>query len=62
MYITTELKLRFIDTPPHGIGLLHLLPSKCREAIDVDVPAVFSEAVAFYSEDLPHPTLNTECG
>ena len=56
-HVTTELKLRFMNTPPHGMGLLHLLPTKCREAIDVDVPAVLSEAVAFYSEDLPHPTI-----
>ena len=56
-HVTTELKLRFMDTPPHGIGLLHLLPTKCREAIDVDVPAVLSEAVAFYSEDLSHPII-----
>ena len=45
------------ETPPHGIGLLQLLPSKGREAIDVDVPAVLSDSVAFYSEDLPHPAI-----
>ena len=42
-HVTTELKQRFIETPPHGIGLLQLLPSKGREAI--------------YSEDLPHPAI-----
>ena len=35
---------------------IHLLPSKCREAIDVLDPAVLSEAVAF-SEDLPYPAI-----
>ena len=56
-HVIIQLRQRFIDTPPHGIGLLHLLPSKCREAIDVNVPAVLSEAVTFYSEDLPHPVM-----
>ena len=56
-HVTTELKQRFIETPPHGIGLLQLLPSKGREAINVDVPAVLSDSVAFYSEDLPHPAI-----
>ena len=56
-HVTLELKQRFIETPPHGIGLLHLLPSACREASDANIPAVLCEAVAFYSEDLPHPVI-----
>ena len=56
-HVTLELKQRFIETPPYGIGLLHLLPSACREATDANIPAILSEAVAFYSEDLPHPVI-----
>ena len=56
-HVIMELRQRFMDTPPHGVGLLHLLPSKCREAIHVNVPAVLSEAVTFHSEDLPHPVM-----
>ena len=41
-HVIAELKQRFIESPPHGIGLL---PSKCRETKDIDVPEVLAQAV-----------------
>ena len=48
----------FIDSPPYGIGLPHLLPSQC-STVSVDhheigLPEKLSQTVHFYKEGLPH--------
>ena len=44
----------FLDISSHGIGLLHLSPSKCCSSdTQVQVPAVLFQAADFYEHDMP---------
>lgn len=57
-HVVAELQDRFLDISFHGIGLLHLSPSKCCSSdAEVQVPAVLSQAVDFYASDLPHAVM-----
>ena len=57
-HVIAELKQRFLDNPPHGIGLLHLLPSQCRvETNDIEIPEVLAQAVDSYRHDLAHAVM-----
>ena len=59
MHGLSQLKERFLDSPLHGIGLLHLLPNQC-QSIDNDakIPEDLLKTVDFYGFDLPHPALS----
>lgn len=57
-HVIAELKQRFLDNPPHGIGLLHLLPSQCRvETNGIKIPEVLAQAVDSYRHDLAHAVM-----
>ena len=57
-HVISELNVRFVDNPPHGIGLLHLLPSQlcaCSTSTNnFEVPENLKCTVDFYKDDLPH--------
>ena len=55
----SQLKERFLlDSPLHGLGLLHLLPNQCQSTVyEVKIPDDLLKAVDFYNSDLPHPVL-----
>ena len=54
----SQLKERFLDSPLHGLGLLHLLPNQCQSTVDeAKIPDDLLKAVDFYNSDLPHPVL-----
>ncbi len=57
-HTVSQLKGRFLDSSPHGIGLLHLLPSQCCSSENEDeIPQVLSQAVDFYKGDMPHSVM-----
>lgn len=54
----SELQSRFVDNSSHLVGLLYLLPSQCSNlTLDEGIPSHLTEAVKFYSNDLPHSIL-----
>ena len=55
-HVVSELQDRFINNSAHdtACGLMQLLPQKCVASNGV-LPTQLSEAVQFYSDDLPHP-------
>lgn len=58
-HAASELKGRLLNSSPHSIGLLHLLPSQCcsSEAED-EIPQVLSQVVDFYKgNNMPHPII-----
>lgn len=58
LHAVSELKGRFLDSSPHGVGLLHLLPSQCCGSENEDeIPQVLSQAVDFYKVNMPHPVM-----
>ena len=55
-HVVSELQDRFVNNPAHDTtcGLLQLLPQKCTASNGV-LSKQLSEAVQYYSDDLPHP-------
>ena len=55
--MVVKLQERFINNPAHdtAYGLMHLTPQKC--TVDDSVPPKLTEAVEYYSDDLPHPII-----